>query len=296
MKFPDKYKLWVSHDLAKYRLYLYAKLNEADYEEVWSFIEDNYILKYKRLLRIEFDYGSSGLWEIPFPASVSSPCMLHPENFGISPALAKELQSWVDYIDSFYDSLPAPAGMTPDIKSETWGLEIAKKIKAEIGNDYYLEFNPFKELIILNGDAVERPIPPLIKRYAKTDEEMEKELSDPSPRKKLSSAPQIKIMADYGLNSYDWEHEGESFDLYGFFEVHPETESLKKELEEWWARFDRDTRDNDSDFPWEEFHRKGVELATKLAIVLKPSGVEVYYDRPFEDPKGKESKPFKIEV
>lgn len=103
-------------------------------------------------------------------------------------------------------------------------------------------------------------------------------------------------MADYGLDAYHWDHEGESFSLYSFFKSHPETEPLKIELWEWWAWFDRDTRDNDPDFPWEEFHKKGVELATKLAVVLKPYGVEVYYDRPIEDPKGRDSKPFKVEA
>ncbi len=166
MRYPDKYKLWVGHDLAEHRPEFYARLSEAEQEAVWSFIEQNYLLKYKKLLKVEFEYGSSGLWEIPFPGSVSLSCMLRPEDYGVSSKLAGELEDWVKYIDDNYEQWPG--GKKPDWKkADAWGLEVAKKIRRELGNEYYLERRPFKELVIRDGEVVELPIPSEVSRFGK---------------------------------------------------------------------------------------------------------------------------------
>ncbi len=168
MKYPDKYKLWVGHDLAEYRHDFYANLSEAEQEEVWGFIEQDYLLKYKKIFRVEFEFSSSGLWAIPFPGSVSMGFMASPEDYGISPKVAGELDAWVRYIDDNFE--PWPGGTKPDWeKADTWGLEVAKKVKVEIGSEYYLERHPFRELVIRDGEVIELPIPPVISRFSEKE-------------------------------------------------------------------------------------------------------------------------------
>lgn len=168
MKYPDEYRLWVRHVLAEHRPDFYARLSEAEQVEVWSFIEQNYLLKYKRLLRVEFEFGSSGLWVIPFPGSVSMGGMVLPEDYGVSPKVAGELEAWVRYIDDNFE--PWPSGKKPDWeKVGTRGLEVAKKVKAEIGSEYYLERRLFRELAIHDGEVIELPIPSAIERFGKKE-------------------------------------------------------------------------------------------------------------------------------
>ena len=85
------YRLWTGHDLAdhgpefgSYRPEFYEGLRQEDEIVVWKFIEENYLRKYERFLRIDFDWMADGLREIPFPGSVTMGGYSSPENLGLS--------------------------------------------------------------------------------------------------------------------------------------------------------------------------------------------------------------------
>jgi hypothetical protein len=113
--------------------------------------------------------------------------------------------------------------------------------------------------------------------------------SDEPPPKKY------KIMADYG-DAYAWDEKGRCVGISYNFPGHPrliELEKLEEELEEWAGWFGG-SEDNDPSFPWDAFHQRGLDLAKGLAGILKGSGIPVTYERPFEDPDGKDCKEIPI--
>ena len=164
--FPDRYQLWLSHDLAKFCPDFYKALRPEDQLPVWQFIEQHYLLKYQSLFCIEFDWGSSGLWKIPFPGSVSKPCCYGPQALNLPDALANQLQAWHDHIDANFEPW-AKSNQFDWNASNHDGLEIAKRIKAHIGPCIYLEFNAFRELVIQGDEVIELPTPDFLATITK---------------------------------------------------------------------------------------------------------------------------------
>ena len=157
--FFDRYQLWVEHDLANYRPPFYKNLRVEEQITVWRFIEQHYLSKYERLFRVEFDWSAGGLWGIPFPGSVSLSGCYGPEDLNLPDSLAVQLTRWHKSIDNNFDPWSNSAGAFDWEASDKEGLAIAKRIKAHIGPDIYLEFNPYRELVKLGNEIIEMPVP-----------------------------------------------------------------------------------------------------------------------------------------
>lgn len=65
--YPNRYQLWLEHDLANHRPEFYKNLRVEDQLSVWRFIEQQYLKKYEQLFRVEFEWSADGIWGIPFP-------------------------------------------------------------------------------------------------------------------------------------------------------------------------------------------------------------------------------------
>lgn len=104
------------------------------------------------------------------------------------------------------------------------------------------------------------------------------EIKEPIPRR-------IRIMADYG-GAYAWDEDGIGTGIAEYFQDRPEYEQLEaveQELVEWDTWFETSDLPDDFNFPWDDFHVKGLELAKRLAGLLKGSP-PVFYQPPYEDP------------
>lgn len=167
IEFPDLFRLWREHDLAdhgpefgSYRPEYYRGLRRKDEPEVWRFIEENYLLRYEsRLVKIWFDWMADGLWEIPFPGSVTVKVALSPGYFGMPEPLAARIRRWQDNLDS------RDIGADPEEDyeaSDAEALEIAKEVKLFLGDGYYVEYRPFREIAVRDGAAVELEVPRFI--------------------------------------------------------------------------------------------------------------------------------------
>ena len=98
----------------------------------------------------------------------------------------------------------------------------------------------------------------------------------------------IRIMADYG-DAYAWDQDGVCVGLHYYFPEIADVKRIEEELETWAGDF-WSSRDEDPNFPWEEFHSRGLDLATRLNATLPSEmDVEICYERPWEDPQGKNS-------
>jgi len=124
----------------------------------WGFIERNYLRKYRSFTRVDFDYGADGLWEIPFSGSVSMGVSVEPEYFGMPEPLAARILAWQAALDRLE---PGEENLNHEA-SNAEGLEIAKGVKLFLGENYYVEFRPFREILVRDGNAVELEVPAFI--------------------------------------------------------------------------------------------------------------------------------------
>ncbi|QIN81703.1 hypothetical protein GBA63_02930 [Rubrobacter tropicus] len=168
-KSRNLFRLWTEHDLAdhgpefgSYRPAFYEGLRREDEPVVWKFIEENYLRKYRCFVRVGFDWMADGLWEIPFPGSVSMGLSSSPENFGMPEPLSARIHAWQANLDS------REPGAEPEEEdfdyraSDAEGVEIAGEVMLFLGSGYYVEYRPFREVSIRDGGAVELEVPAFI--------------------------------------------------------------------------------------------------------------------------------------
>ena len=169
MRFPDLFELWTSHDLGvpgfgfgDLRPEFYRGLRREDEPVVWRTIEENYLSRYKGFVRVDFDWMADGLWEIPFPGSVRMGGYRSPADYGMPEPLAARIQAWQANLDT-RDPTAEPENEDFDYEaSDAEGLEIAREVKLFLGDDYYVEFLPFREISVRDGEAVELEVPAFI--------------------------------------------------------------------------------------------------------------------------------------
>ena len=169
-KSRNLYRLWTGHDLAdhgpelgSYRPEFYEGLRQEDEAVVWRFIEESYLRTYRSFVRVDIDWMADGLWEIPFPGSVGMGVSVSPENYGMPGPLAARVHAW----QAAQDRLDV-ADVNPDPDAtRAEGLEISKEVKLFLGDDYYVENWPFREISIRHGEAVELEVPAFITDLAR---------------------------------------------------------------------------------------------------------------------------------
>jgi len=167
-KFPGLLQLWKSHDLAfhgpefgSYRPWFYEGLKREDELLVWRFIEEKYLLQYRELIGVRFEWSAEGLWSIPFPGSVAYGEYRSPDHFGMPESLVAKIQEWHVELDRLEPGEEESPNFDHQASREK-GLAAAKGVKAFLGEDYYVEFKPFREVAILNGALVELEVPEFI--------------------------------------------------------------------------------------------------------------------------------------
>ena len=170
VKSRDLYRLWMGHDLAyhgsefgSYRPEFYGRFAWEHEPLVWGLIEKDYLRKYEGFLRVDFDWMADGLWEIPFPGSVYMGISVCPEDYGMLGSLVARVQAWQAALDRLdvSEKIPDPEA------SDAEGLEIAREVKLFLGEDYYVEYWPFREISIKGGQAVELEVPAFITGLAR---------------------------------------------------------------------------------------------------------------------------------
>jgi len=99
----------------------------------------------------------------------------------------------------------------------------------------------------------------------------------------------IKIMADYG-GAYAWDEDGGCIEIYDYFPQYPELKRIEDELKLWSDWFWAEAEQDDPDFPWDRFNKKGIRLAKEIAKVMKDADIKITYEKPFEDPDSRNSQ------
>jgi hypothetical protein len=104
----------------------YEGLRPEDEPAVWEFIEENYRRKYR--------------------------------GFSMPEELTERIRTWQAAMDRLEPGEENPNHET----SSAERLEIAREVKLFLGDDYYVEFRPFRKIAVRDGEAVELEVPAFI--------------------------------------------------------------------------------------------------------------------------------------
>ena len=173
--FPSLYQTWRDFDLGYYRgsgpkrLWFYANVRPDDELRLWRFIEENYLLRYEEFVGVRFDWCSSGLWSLPFPGANAARWNFDLndieildrnerflKNVKLSERARRLLKEWHDPLDA----RPLEGGdHFDDEASEARGLAAAVEVKRSLGEDIYVEYRKFREIVIVEGEPKELGAP-----------------------------------------------------------------------------------------------------------------------------------------
>ena len=161
--FPRLYRRWINHDLKYHedigsiRPWFYEGLKPEDQPRAWRFIKENYLLRYERFMAVRFDWFSSGLWEIRFPGSVRYGVNICLEGLGLPERAKRLLREWHAPLDAMLDMRPfgEKEYRFDQEASDARELAAAKEVRLFLGEQIYLEFRPFQEIVITPGGGAE---------------------------------------------------------------------------------------------------------------------------------------------
>ncbi len=159
---PDTYHHWQKYEIDHSRNPLFVNIPNEKKQEIWNKIENDYIKKYKQFVRIDFHWGLSGIWILPFPGAIFSGTVEKEEDFFPLPKrLSNRLSKWVYYIEqnAFLDD-----NFNWDAAHKE-GTAIAIEIRKYVPKNIYMEYGGFKQIKMIKGVAVELDIPDFLKIY-----------------------------------------------------------------------------------------------------------------------------------
>lgn len=94
--------------------------------------------EYKALLRIDVDWGSTGIWEIKEPKQRYAGRCVAYEGLNLPKWLVDRFEYWTTWHDAH-----EPWKETPGLDSELWrayAFSLAIDLKRTLGDDYYVEY------------------------------------------------------------------------------------------------------------------------------------------------------------
>lgn len=140
---------------------IYEHLAFEDEMLVWRYIEENYLKKYSAFMCLRFEWSTLACWQIDFPGSEQLRENIMPEELNLPQTVIDELEAW----HSERDQLAKPWNDNDyfDYRaSDVKGLSAALSMRPYLRDDVYFEYNLFHEIKIVDGEAVELPIPSFI--------------------------------------------------------------------------------------------------------------------------------------
>jgi hypothetical protein len=112
-------------------------------EDLWIEIQEKYLFKYTRFLRVECDWSSTGIWGIAFPGSYGTSPNYSYECFDLPKELIRRFDAWTAHYNSMDPCRPfEQQGFRQewfDKEGEFLATELVKYVDAQT----YVEYRPF---------------------------------------------------------------------------------------------------------------------------------------------------------
>lgn len=152
VNFPEYYQFWLDHDVDRCDNWLFRDLSPSDLYLYWDALERKYLDRYRTFLRLEYEFGCSGLVSIDFPGAMCiSPYIAIDEVLSVPLPLYWEIRGWCELADR----VALGHGSNEDNNHEySWGLEVAKKVALYVPKDIYFEYFPLQQIGVRKGRGV----------------------------------------------------------------------------------------------------------------------------------------------
>ena len=123
----------------------FPSLGLSEARRVWLAMERHFFCHYRFFLRVWPEWGSSGIWLIPYPGSrTSGPNLSDYESLGLSTELKSRFTEWQE---NFWGAEPWVAANEFDYSAHHLvGIELAKSLKREVGESIYVECDELFEV------------------------------------------------------------------------------------------------------------------------------------------------------
>ncbi|WP_123658328.1 hypothetical protein [Salinisphaera japonica] len=170
----DLYRQWLYRHVARPGSAFFDRLDPADSPAVWRFMERRYLDRYALLLKVCSVPSSAGLWPIDYPGgALRTGRGVKFEDYGIPASVVDALEQWSCFKEDVEFDHAHDGGPRPDFDAlDRRGLALAGEVKRYAGADVYVEFRSFREVLWVDGDVVEAPMPEMIARCSSQHDAM----------------------------------------------------------------------------------------------------------------------------
>lgn len=125
---------------------VFDKVAAENKERIWERIQERYLFRYNRFLRVESDWGGSGIWGISFPGSYGTTPNYDYDCFELPRSVVRRFEKWTRVYSS-RDPRDAPNNDGTDwVAYHREGECLARELKKVVEPDTYVEYKPGREI------------------------------------------------------------------------------------------------------------------------------------------------------
>lgn len=112
-------------------------------EDLWMELQEKYLFKYRRFLRVECDWGSTGIWKISFPGAYAASPNYDYSHFDLPKTLLRRFDRWTRYYNSMEPGVPFDQQGFDKEWFDREGAVLAEELAARVDPLTYVEYHPF---------------------------------------------------------------------------------------------------------------------------------------------------------
>ncbi len=125
------------------RFPVFDKVTPENKERIWERIQERYLFRYSRFLRVEADWGASGIWGISFPGSYGATPNYDYGNFKLPKSVVRRFEKWTSLYSCRDPEDPAELDQA---SYDREGESLARELKKVVEPDTYVEYHPGREI------------------------------------------------------------------------------------------------------------------------------------------------------
>jgi hypothetical protein len=155
---PEQWMMFWQEDICEKDKFdtCFPKLSLADARRLWTAIEEQFLFRYERFLRVWPEWCSSGIWAVPYPGSRRAGGMVDYEYLPLPVELVERFEAWQIEFDNHE---PWAEEKFDWDRNARVADELARDLKQYVGPRVYVERRQLVEVLM---DGTTRSCRPLL--------------------------------------------------------------------------------------------------------------------------------------
>jgi len=129
----------------------FPRLSLGEARRMWLALEEHFFARFDDFLRVWSEWGSSGIWSVPYPGSRSAGGMINYQHLPLPIDLVDRFRAWQQEYDEHEPWVP---GKFDSDQHARVGDELARDLRVCVGPQVYVEH---RELVVQACDSVPWP-------------------------------------------------------------------------------------------------------------------------------------------